>query len=294
MLFINEDDVRRLLPMRDAVELMRRVFADLRAGRAVNQPRRRLAAPGGVTLHQLAGAFGPYVGTKTYATSRHGAWFLFMLFSAGDGKPLAIFEANWLGQIRTGAASGFATDLLAPREARTVGVIGAGFQARSQVQAMMEVRPVRRVRVWSRREEHRRAFAAEFGPPVEEAGSAEEAVRGADIVITATNSRDPVLEADWVAAGAHVNAIGSNQAGRRELPAALIERAALVATDSLEQARIESGDLLLALDEDGWRRVVELKDVEPADHGGITIFKSNGLGVEDVAAAGYVYERYLG
>jgi ornithine cyclodeaminase/alanine dehydrogenase-like protein (mu-crystallin family) len=292
MRFVTEEEVRRLLPMKDAVELMRRVFADLRAGTAANQPRRRLAAPGGVMLHQLAGAFGEFVGAKTYATSRHGAWFTLTLFSARDGRPLAVFEADWLGQIRTGAASGYATDVLAPRDARTIGVIGAGFQARSQVQAMLAVRTIERVRVWSRREGKRTAFATEMGAPVEAVATAEEAVRGADIVITATNARDPVLEADWVAPHAHVNAIGSNQPHRRELPAELVRRAALIATDSIEQARVESGDLLLALDEDGWQRVVELKDVEPGERAGITVFKSNGLGVEDVAAAGHVYNSF--
>jgi len=126
--------------------------------------------------------------------------------------------------------------------------------------------------------------------------TAEAAVRGAGIVVTATNAKDPVLEADWIEPGTHINAMGSNQAKRRELPTELVRRADWIAVDSIEQARMESGDLLLALDENGWKdpKLVELKDVaagglkrRPSD---ITIFKSNGLAVEDVICAGYVYE----
>ncbi|HWR50473.1 MAG TPA: ornithine cyclodeaminase family protein [Bryobacteraceae bacterium] len=293
MLYFTEDDVRRLLPMNTAIGLMREVFADLKAGRAQNQPRRRLVTPSGVVLHQLAGATPKYLGTKTYSTSRSGAWFLVTLYSAEDGKPLAMLEANWLGRIRTGAVTGYATDVMARPDARTAGVIGAGFQARSQIEALLAVRRLEQVHVWSRSEERRRALAAEFGEPVEAVATAEEAVRNADIVVTATNAREPVLDSAWVKPGAHVNAIGSNQAKRREIPADLVHRASLIATDSLEQARMESGDLLLSLDEQGWERVLELQNVEVRPHnpGAITIFKSNGLGVEDVAAAGYLFEQ---
>ncbi len=292
MLLFKEDDVRRLLPVEKAIGLMCEVFAGLREGTYSNQPRRRLAVPSGAVLHSMAGATPRYFGTKVYSTSRHGAWFLFTLYAAEDGRPLAIFEANWLGQIRTGAATGYATDVLACPEARTAGLIGTGFQARSQLEAVLAVRPIERVRVWSRSEERRRAFAASFGPPVEAAASAEEAVRDAEIIITATSAREPVLEAGWVRPGAHVNAVGSNQARRRELPAELVRSASLIAVDSLEQARIESGDLLMALDEAGWAGVIELKDAagRPRAADAVTIFKSNGLGVEDVAAAAYIYE----
>lgn len=301
---LTESDVRRLLPMREAVALMRRVFEDLGTGQAQNLPRRRLRVPSGAMLHMLAGAFGPYFGTKVYSTHpRHGAHFLAVLYAAADARPLAMFEANALGQIRTGAASGFATDLLAKATAQTLAVIGAGFQARSQLEAMLVVRPFRQVRVWSRDPERRAGFAREcakaHGVAVEAAESAEQAVRGADVIVTATSAKDPVLDAAWVAPGAHINAIGSNNASRRELPAELIHAAGLIAVDSLEQARTESGDLILALDEQGWRspKLVELADLAAgrrtwARTAAPTIFKSNGLGVEDVAAAGFVYEAF--
>jgi ornithine cyclodeaminase/alanine dehydrogenase-like protein (mu-crystallin family) len=198
-------------------------------------------------------------------------------------------EANHLGQIRTGAASGYATDLLANPEAGTLGVIGSGFQARTQVDAIRAVRPIKTVRVWSRSEEKRRKFADECG--AQAVSTAEEAVRGADIVVTATNAQEPLVENAWIAPGTMINAMGANAAKRRELPADLVGRAALVAVDSMEQAKLEAGDLILA---GSWANVVELKDVKPQfDPGQVTIFKSLGIGVEDVAAGAFVYERAL-
>ena len=144
MLTITESDVQRLLPMRETVALMRRVFEALGKGEAVNQTRRRLVLPTGAVLHSLAGAFGGYFGTKVYSTHRrYGAHFLMLLYRAEDAEPLALVEANYLGQIRTGAVSGFATDLLARPDAATLAIIGTGFQARSQLAAMLAVRPFR-------------------------------------------------------------------------------------------------------------------------------------------------------
>ena len=298
MLFFTESDVREGLPMADTVRLMRTVFTRLRSGEAINHPRRRLILPTGSVLHYMAAGDGKYFGAKLYSTNaKHGAHFLFLLYRAEDARPLAVFEANYLGQIRTGAASGYATDLLARAGADTLGVIGSGFQARTQVEAVLAVRQIRRVRVWSRSEDKRRAFAAKISEDlgVESAavGTVEEAVAGAGIVVTSTNAREPVLDAAWVEPGTHINATGSNQAGKRELPADLIRRAALIAVDSIEQARMESGDLLLAVPAEQWSTLplTELKEApaRPSEEA-ITIFKSNGLAAEDVIAAAYVYE----
>jgi ornithine cyclodeaminase/alanine dehydrogenase-like protein (mu-crystallin family) len=293
MLYLTESDVRALLPIETAIELVEGGFRRLASGQAENQPRRRLRLPTGAVLHYMAGADGGYFGTKIYSTHpRHGAHFLFLLYAAEDGRPLAMMEANHLGQIRTGAASGYATKLLARPDASAVAIIGSGFQARTQVEAMRAVRAVREIRVWSRSAEKREAFASECGAKAVE--TAQQAVRGADIVVTATNAKDPVLEESWIGPGTHINAMGSNQASRRELPAELILRADLIAVDSLEQARMESGDLLLALDPERWdaHNIAELKDVTGrASNTPVTIFKSNGIAVEDVVCAGYVYEK---
>lgn len=292
MLFINEEQVRENLPMSEAIRLMGEVFGALRTGAAQNQPRRRMYLPTGTVLHSMAGAWGKYLGTKVYAANpRHGAaYFFFLLFDAETARPLAQFDANHLGQIRTGAVSGYATAILSKPDASTVGIIGSGFQARAQLDAMREVRELGDVRVWSRDEGKRYSFAVETSTRA--VATAEEAVRGADIVVTATWSKEPVLEANWISLGTHVNAMGSNQAARRELPAELIERADLIAVDALDVARIEAGDLILA--EVDWEdpRIYELAQVTGRPDGDpVTIFKSCGLGVEDVAVAAYLYEK---
>ncbi len=292
MLFITEQQVRELLPMSDAIRLMRETFEALHDKTALNQPRRRLHLPTGTVLHSMAGSFKNYLGTKVYATNaRHGqANFFFLLFDAETAHPLALFDANYLGQIRTGAASGYATALLAKPDASTLAIIGTGFQARTQLDAMREVREFKDIRVWSRNETNRFTFAAETSTRA--VASAQEAVEGADVVVTATWAKDPVLDDAWIESGVHINAMGSNQAQRREIPSELIERADLIAVDSIEVAKIESGDLILAPVDWSDPRIVDLADVRERPAGNpVTIFKSNGLGVEDVAAAAHVYEQ---
>lgn len=279
--------------MREAIRLMRETFAALRTGAALNQPRRRLILPTGSVLHSMAGAWGKYLGTKIYSTNpKYGANFFFLLFDAETAKPLAQFEASHLGQIRTGAASGYATDLLAAPGAATLAIIGSGFQARTQLEAIREVRTLRDGRVWSRNQTNRDQFASDCN--VRAVPSAEHAVRDADIIVTATYSKDPVLETAWISPGAHINAMGSNQPQRRELPSDLIARADLIAVDSIEVSKIEAGDLLLAPVDWSDPRIIELAHIEQRPPGTpITIFKSNGLGVEDVAAAAFIYEKSM-
>jgi alanine dehydrogenase len=296
MLYLTEADVVRFLPMRDCIGLMRTAFQRLATGEALNHPRRRLVLPTKSVLHYMAASDGNYFGAKVYSTNPlHRPHFLFLLYRAADAELLAVIEANHLGQIRTGAASGFATALLARPESRTLTVIGSGFQARTQVEAVRTAVPtIERVRVWSRSRAKREAFARECGADAPQ--SPEEAVSGADIVVTATSSGEPVLRDEWVGPGAHINATGSNQPRKRELPAELVRRANVVVADSIEQSRIESGDLLLAFAHDDWKRVVELKDVASGRFGrkhpeDLTLFKSNGLAVEDVIAAALVFER---
>jgi alanine dehydrogenase len=290
VLYLTEEDVRELLPIEEAIGVMRSAFEGLAQGRAINQPRSRLKLETGSTLHSMAGSYLNYFGTKFYSVNpRYGMYAYFMLYDAKTAEPLALMEAGNLGQIRTGAASGYATDLLANPEADTLGVIGSGFQARTQVEAIRAVRPIKTVRVWSRNEEKRRKFAEDCRGQA--ATTAEEAVRGAQIVVTATNAQEPVLEDGWIAPGTMLNAMGSNVANRRELPGELVRRAALVAVDSLDQAKIEAGDLILP---NSWANVRELQTVQRHfDPSQITIFKSLGIGVEDVAAGAFVYDRAL-
>lgn len=303
MLQISEQQVLDLLPMGECIQRMHECFTALGRGEAQNLPRRRLFVPTGTVMHQVAGAWGGYLGTKIYATNvkKGSLHFHVLLYNAETAEPLALIEANHLGQIRTGAASGAATALLAPSSVEKVALIGTGFQAWTQLEAVLAVRKPHRVSVYSRKSENRESFAAKareaFEVETTGAASAEECVHDAQIVITATYAKDPVLESGWVDGGAHINASGSNQGNRREIPTDLVRRAALIAVDSLEQARTEAGDLLLAVPEDEWGGLplVEFGKIAAADGytrpQGITIFESLGLGVEDVASAALVYEK---
>lgn len=274
----------------------------LGSGAAQNQPRRRMHMESGAVLHSLAGAYGGYFGTKIYTTHpEFGAHFAVLLYEQATARPVALFEANHLGQIRTGAATAVATGLLAAPDASTLGVIGSGFQARTQLEAISSVRKLDDVRVFSRHADTREAFARHesqrLSLPVRAVASAREAVQGASVVVTATYAKDPVFDYEWLAPGAHVNLIGSNNPKRREGPKELIDAAAVIAVDSIEQARIESGDLLLVWGEADWRApgLRELSDLLNTgyrrDARQVTVFKSNGLGVQDVAVAASVYEH---
>jgi len=306
-LYISEQEVLACLPMPKAVELVEEAFRGLDAGTVVNHPRRRVILPTGSVLHYMAAGTPDYFGLKAYSVNaKTGAHFEVLLYRSGDGMPLATLEANHLGQIRTGAASGVATKYLAREDAGVAGIIGTGFQARTQLEAVAAVRKLREVRVWSRKKDKREDFARrcaqDFRLNVRPAESARDCVEGADIVVTATSSKEPVLEAAWISAGAHVNAAGSNWAERRELPTELVlDRAAVVSVDSVEVGKIESGDLLIPMRERsvGTLPAVELSGIVAGRISGrsspdqITIFKSNGLAAEDIAVGGFVYEEAL-
>ncbi len=246
-----------------------------------------------------------YFGIKIYSSNpKTGAHFQVLLYRTSDGIQVANIEANQLGQIRTGAASGVATKYLAREDADTLGIIGSGFQAETQIGAIATVRKLREVRVWSRQPERRLQFARrcaeKFGLQVKATETAREAVENAAIVVTATNSKEPVLESAWISSGTHINAMGSNWLTRRELPTDLVmDRADLVTVDSVEDAHLESGDLMIPLSERKGAefRAIELCDVIAGRRPGrtspaqITIFKSNGLAAQDVAVAGYIVEH---
>ncbi|MEP7354080.1 MAG: ornithine cyclodeaminase family protein [Acidobacteriota bacterium] len=295
MLHISESDVQQLLPMPVCIDQMRLAFEAIKAGTTVNQSRRRLVLDTGSVLHQMAGSYGKYFATKIYSSNRrHGGLhqMYVLLYDAETGKPLAFIEANNLSLIRTGAASGYAADLLAAPDAEVIGLIGSGYQSRPQIEAMRAVRKIKEIRVWSPTAANAERFARDNNCAT--AATAEAAVRGASIVITATTSKDPVLDASWIAPGTFVAAMGSNVGNRRELPAELVRNAGLIAVDDWEQAKIEAGDLLLAFGSDPWTNVVELKNVVRGyDPSTVTIFESLGIGVEDAAAAGYVYEQAI-
>jgi ornithine cyclodeaminase/alanine dehydrogenase-like protein (mu-crystallin family) len=304
MLHLTEEDVRGLLTMADALREVEAALQDLGNGRAENRPRERVRGPHAV-LNVMAASWPArgYYGFKYYTISRETVRFWFHLFDANTGALLAVLEANRLGQQRTGAASGIATKVLARKDAATLGLVGSGWQAESQLEAVCAVRGVREVRCHSRHGPRREAFAermaTSLGVDVLPVDSAEHAVKGADVVIAATSSASPVVQGQWLETGAHVNAIGANRLETRELDDETIRRCAFIAADSIEQAQMESGDLASPVSRGllSWDRVAELAQVVAGRTRGrgtdrdITLFKSLGLAIEDVATAAFVYER---
>jgi alanine dehydrogenase len=304
-LHISEAEVRALLPMPLALDAVEQSLRRQAAGEIALQPRRRLEFGERCYLHNMAAAdrTGGYFGMKLYASGRGAPQFLVPLYSAATAELLALIEASALGQMRTGAATGIATKYLAASDARRAAVIGTGFQAQTQLEAIAAVRHLEIVWAYGRDEERRRAFCAEMsaklGLPVAPANSVEEAVRNAQIIVMITSSTQPVLEGKWIAAGTHVNAVGSNWAQKREIDSDAVARAALIAVDSIEQCKIEAGDLIQAFGGDvaRWSGVVELAEIVAGKRAGrknsadITLFKSTGLASWDVAVAARVYER---
>jgi len=303
-LHLTEADVKKLLTMQLALEAVEDSFRRLADGSAVNHPRRRLKMIGRGLLNYMAAsdATGGYMGLKIYTVSPNGVRFLAPLFSANSGELLALIEADFLGQMRTGAASGVATRFMARQDARSVGIIGTGLQARTQLAAVSAVRRLESVRAFGRDPERRKKFANEMtqriGVGVTPVSSAQEAIKGADIVITSTTSKEPVLEGQWLEPGMHINAIGVNFADKRELDSDAVRRCDVIAADSREQSKIESGELIQAFGENGpeWDRVHDLAEIVAGKFPGrtsrdqITLFKSNGLAIEDIVVAGRIYE----
>jgi alanine dehydrogenase len=303
-LLLTEDDVKAILTMPLALELVEASFRRLADGTAVCHPRARLRMPGKGFLNYMAAsdAAGGYMGLKIYTVSPHGVRFVVPLFSARSGDLCALIEADYLGQMRTGAASGVATRVMARPDALRVGIVGTGLQARTQLQAVALVRKLESIRVFgrdlTRREQFAKEMTARLAVPVAAVSSPEQAVRGSAIVITATTAGRPVVEGRWLEPGMHLNAIGSNFAEKQELDAEAVGRADVIAADSVEQSKIEAGDLIQAFGTDAsrWASVRELADVVAdkvpgrTNQSQITLFKSNGIAIEDVVVGGRIYE----
>lgn len=303
-LLLTEQDVRDLSTMEDAINTLESAHKSQGAGRAVNDPRRRLRAPHGALAIMPGGdAETGFLGFKT-AFYAAGAVHV-LLYDMNERKLAAIVQANWLGTLRTGAASGVATKYMARKDpAQTVGIIGTGMQARTQVSAVCAVRNISHVFAYGRDENRRTTFAERIGErvgvPVEPVDNAQ-AAGEADIVITATNSSSPVLEGAWLRAGAHVNAIGSNSLLRREIDMEAVTRADAIVVDDRGQSALESGDLQEPIERGivDLARLPELGDVVAGGQSvrgsdsDITLFESHGIGLWDVALATHVYRAAL-
>jgi ornithine cyclodeaminase/alanine dehydrogenase-like protein (mu-crystallin family) len=263
----------------------------------------------GAVLQVMSGAvanFGEFnglLGLKSYVVTRNKARFYINLYDAESGDLLALIEADKLGQMRTGAASGVATKYLARAGAKTIGVYGTGWQAQSQLEAVCAARDIESVKVYSRSPENRARFCEDMSArlsgvniaPVEKPEEAADA----GVIITITTSREPVLQGAWLKPGAHINAAGGNSILRRELDDETIRRASFIAVDSIDQAKIEAGELVTAVEKGllTWERVKELRYVVSGEMRGrtsddqITLFKSLGVAIEDIATAAVLYRK---
>src|SRR5712664_1533173 len=311
-LHISEAEVRAVLTMPLAVEAVEEISRKQATGEVVVHPRRRFELPGGGFFHYMAAAdfsLG-FVAMKQYTYVRGKLRFLVPLYEMATGDLLAMIEADYMGQLRTGAASGVATKYLARKDSRVAAIIGTGGQARTQLEAVAAVRKLESVRAYGRDAAKREKFCKEMserlGVPVLPCVSAGEAVRGADIVCTATTTSQPVVSGTDLAPGAHINAIGANHAHKRELDDEAVASADIIVVDSVEQSRQEAGDLIIAFhgDEICWTGVKKLSVFVAATATGrtsdaeVTLFKSNGIASWDLAVAMKVYalarEKKLG
>ena len=298
-LYLTEADVGALLTIEDAIEAVEGSFRRLAAGGVENRPRYRLKLGGGImaVMSAVDAELGK-AGLKTYTAFGHDdVRFVVLVFETSRADLAAVIEANRMGQLRTGAASGVAAKYLARPGAQTIGVFGCGFQAETQVAAIRASVPtIERVLAYCRTEASLKRFCEQFGAePTRE----QHEVGAQDIVVTATTSRDPVLRGDWLKPGALVCAIGANDPGARELDDVVLERAAFVCCDSREQSMLESGDLIdpVAHGVLDWLEVHELHEVVAGEVAGrqsdddIVVFKSNGLAAWDVAIGAAAIDR---
>jgi ornithine cyclodeaminase len=302
-LFLDEQQVTDLLTMEMAIAAVEEALKQHGLGTAINNPRTRVRLPSG-QLHMMGAALPTrgVIGYKAYTAFKGHTRFHVMLYSTDTGELLAMLQADRLGQLRTGAASGVASKHMARSEAGSVGIFGTGWQARAQLEAVCAVRQIRGIKAFGRDATRRQTFCTEMsqqlGMAVEPANTPEAVVKGMDIVITATNARAPLFDGNWLEPGAHVNAIGANALIRREVDDTTVRRSALIVVDSKEQARLECGDLLGALERGliHWGQVRELGDVVAGLMPGrrqvsdITLFASHGLAIWDLAAGMAVYD----
>jgi alanine dehydrogenase len=296
-LYLREADVADLLTTADAVAAVEESFHRLARGAVDNRPRERLRLEDGVFAvmacvdHELG-----YAGLKSYAWLPGGTPFVVLLFSVPAARLEAVIEADKLGQLRTGAASGVAARYLARQGAGSLGVIGCGWQAASQIASIREAVPsIERVVVYCRSEERLDAFCREHDC---EAAESHREAADQDVVVTVTTSKDPVLRGEWLRPGALVCAVGANDPRRRELDNAVLERAAFVCCDSRDDARQESGDLIEPVEQGilDWLEVHELQEIVAGDVQGraadddVIVFKSNGIAAWDLAVGARVVE----
>src|SRR3954462_7438394 len=288
MEYFDEEKVRRLLRIEELIGAMRQVLAEFSAGKWQQPVRGVLAQHDG--FFGIMPASGESMGIKMVTfypgnTELPTHMAVIALFDPQTGEPLALMDGRYITEMRTAAVSAVATDALAPKDARVLTLLGAGVQAHAHLEVLPHVRRFEEVRIWNHHPEKAKRFAEESGAKAMEL---EAAVRGADVIVTATSSREPILKGEWLKAGAHVNAVGASRPDWRELDDAAMRNVVIV--DSYEGARNEAGDVILSRATPFAELGEILNGTKRVETDATTIFKSLGMAVEDVATAKLVYD----
>ncbi|QFF97630.1 ornithine cyclodeaminase family protein [Psychrobacillus glaciei] len=314
MLFINQDEVSTLLSMKSCMKVMESTLIDLAQGKATQVLRSVLAIDDENVLGQMPGYLkkNGVLGTKVITVfpnnHKHGLpshQGVVLLFNAKNGELMAVVDGSEITAIRTAAVSALATDKLSRVNSKILCLLGTGTQAKTHLEAMLTVRPIELVKIWSRNIRNANQFKEEmqqkFKVSIILCDTAEEAALDADIICTVTSSTEPILKATWVKAGAHVNAVGACKPNDRELDSELVRTSKLY-VDSIESTQNESGDYLIPLKEGVIEqnhiigeigRLLIYKNTSRTSETDITIFKSLGLAIEDIAAANFIYEEIV-
>ena len=301
-LYLTEADVIEMLDMNLALEALDDAFRALSAGEVRNEPRHRLSAGNG-SMNFMAATWPErgWAGHKSYVSGD----FRVMLYGTNGEGLLAVIGAGRMGQVRTGAASGIGTKYMARENSSSVGIIGSGYQAETQLEAVCAVRDIKDVKVFSRTAEKRERFAStmseRLGVNVTAVDSKESAAEGMDILVAVTSSVEPVIIGDMIEPGMHINAAGNNSWMKRELDTAAIVKADLVACDDIDQTKIECGELMRAVEVGhfAWESLVRLDRIVAGlrtarySDNDVTLFESQGVAFEDIAVCGRLYELAL-
>ncbi len=301
-LFLTEADVTGLLDMEMALEALDDAFRARSSGDVRNEPRKRLPTGNG-SMNFMAATWASrgWAGHKSYVSDD----FRVMLYGTNGEGLLAVLGAGRMGQVRTGAASGIATRYMAPEDSSSVGIIGSGYQAETQLEAVCAVRDIKDVKVFSRTAQKREKFASamseRLGVNVVAVDSKEAAAEGMDVLVAVTSSVEPVITGDMIEPGMHINAAGNNSWMKRELDTETIVKADLIACDDIDQSRIECGELMQAAETGyfAWESLVRLDRIVAGlrtarnSDNDITLFESQGVAFEDIAVCGRLYELAL-
>lgn len=304
VLYLTEQNVKNILTMEDAIASVERVFLEQsQTHDIINHPRGRLKNRNSM-FHYMAASL-PYVGHmgyKAYVSSKSGFTFRVFLHDINTGELLSIMDANYMGMIRTGAATGVATKYMSGVNSKIASIFGTGFQAEGQLLALSQVRDLELVKVYSRKKENRVNFAKKMKDLLDFeimcVNSPENSIKSADIIVTSTTSREPVFKGEMVEKGAHVNAIGGNFLFKTEIDENTIRNSSIIVVEDIEQTKLEAGEFLSLIDKGrlNWDQIVQLKDIVSGEtkprktKKDITLFKSVGIAIEDIAIASNIYK----